>query len=57
MLEPGTGNRLNGVKDTDDTVDMSNMDNYLYAEQCCALGVGYKITGKLYTFNFTYKII
>ena len=40
--------RLNGVKDTDDTVDMSNMDNYLYAEQCCALGVGYKINWKNY---------
>ena len=40
--------RLNGVKDTDDTVDLSNIDNYLYAEQCCALGYGYKINWKNY---------
>tara|TARA_A100001388_G_scaffold274210_1_gene257443 strand:- start:279 stop:2882 length:2604 start_codon:yes stop_codon:yes gene_type:complete len=35
--------RINGIKDTDDTVDKTNMDDYLYAEQCCALGYGYKI--------------
>ena len=40
--------RNDGVKDTDDTVDLSNIDNYLYAEQCCALGVGYKINWKNY---------
>ena len=40
--------RLNGVKDTDDTVDLSNIDNYLYAEQCCAMGYGYKINWKNY---------
>ncbi len=40
--------RINGVKDTDDTVDLSNIDNYLYAEQCCALGYGYKINWKNY---------
>ena len=40
--------RTSGVKDTDDTVDLSNIDSYLYAEQCCALGVGYKINWKNY---------
>ena len=35
--------RTTGIKDTDDTVDKTNMDDYLYAEQCCALGYGYKI--------------
>ncbi len=35
--------RTTGIKDTDDTVDTTNMDDYLYAEQCCALGYGYKI--------------
>ena len=27
---------------------LSNIDNYLYAEQCCALGYGYKINWKNY---------
>ena len=40
--------RMTGIKDTDDTVDLSNIDNYLYAEQCCALGYGYKINWKNY---------
>ena len=40
--------RTTGVNDTDDTVDLSNIDNYLYAEQCCALGYGYKINWKNY---------
>lgn len=40
--------RTSGIKDTDDTVDMTNIDNYLYAEQCCALGYGYKINWKNY---------
>ncbi len=40
--------RKNGIKDTDDTVDLSNIDNYLYAEQCCSLGYSYKINWKNY---------
>ena len=40
--------RTNGINDTDDTVDLSNIDNYLYAEQCCAMGYGYKINWKNY---------
>mgnify|MGYP001422785583 FL=1 len=40
--------RKTGIKDTDDTVDLSNIDNYLYAQQCCALGYGYKINWKNY---------
>ena len=40
--------RTTGIKDTDDTVDKTNMDDYLYAEQCCALGYGYKINWKNY---------
>ena len=40
--------RTTGIKDTDDTVDTTNMDDYLYAEQCCALGYGYKINWKNY---------
>ena len=40
--------RTSGIKDTDDTVDMTNIDDYLYAEQCCALGYGYKINWKNY---------
>lgn len=40
--------RTDGINDTDDTVDLSNIDNYLYAEQCCAMGYGYKINWKNY---------
>ena len=40
--------RTNGINDTDDTVDLSNIDDYLYAEQCCAMGYGYKINWKNY---------
>ena len=40
--------RTNGITDTDDTVDLSNIDNYLYAEQCCSLGYSYKINWKNY---------
>ena len=40
--------RTSGIKDTDDTVDMTNIDDYMYAEQCCALGYGYKINWKNY---------
>ena len=40
--------RTSGIKDTDDTVDLSNIDNYLYAEQCCSLGYSYKINWKNY---------
>jgi len=49
--------RTTGVNDTDDTVDLSNIDNYLYAEQCCALGYGYKINWKNYKPSTTSSFV
>ena len=40
--------KTDGNVDHDDTVDLSNLDNYLYAEQCCSLGYSYKINWKNY---------
>jgi len=40
--------KTDGIVDHDDTVDLSNLDNYLYAEQCCSLGYSYKINWKNY---------
>jgi len=37
-----------GTEERDNQVDLSNIDNYLYAEQCCSLGYSYKINWKNY---------
>ena len=39
---------INGTEERDNQVDLSNIDNYLYAEQCCSLGYSYKINWKNY---------
>ena len=39
---------ISGTEERDNQVDLSNIDNYLYAEQCCSLGYSYKINWKNY---------